>query len=166
MEPGAILNPQDIKEQTFGLSLIKGYNIEEVDQFLEAVYQDYLKLYSEREELQQKVGDLTRHLDTPRDSDEIIKQVIASAQQTAEGIVKKAREDAQELMQDINLLLEQKEKFAKEFRDFLKGWLNFLDNYNSGTHPLSKVSPVEISCQKELSDSPVHRLRSEKPEII
>jgi len=54
MESGAVLKPQDIKEQTFSQSLIKGYSVEEVDRFLELVYQDYSSLYRQIETLQKQ----------------------------------------------------------------------------------------------------------------
>ena len=57
-----MLTPIDIQRQDFEVKL-RGYNADEVDDFLDLVGKDYEKLYRENSELKEQIKQLDRSLE-------------------------------------------------------------------------------------------------------
>lgn len=88
-----MLTPIDIQRQDFGVKF-RGYNDEEVDDFLDLVGRDYEKLYKENGELKEEVRHLTESLEQYKKMEETLQKSIVLAQTAAEDIKKSAAEKA------------------------------------------------------------------------
>lgn len=88
-----MLTPIDIQRQDFEVKL-RGYNADEVDDFLDLVGKDYEKLYKENAELKERVKQLDKTIEQYRAMEETLQQSIVLAQTAAEDIKKSAAEKA------------------------------------------------------------------------
>ncbi len=81
---------RNIDEITFTQS-IRGYNTDEVDDFLDALYEEALKNNKEFDELKKKIEDLESNAGNSGPSAEDSYSVIANAQEEADRIIENAR---------------------------------------------------------------------------
>lgn len=88
-----MLTPIDIQRQDFAVKL-RGYNADEVDDFLDLVGRDYEKLYKDNAELREEVKRLNASLEQYKKMEETLQQSIVLAQTAAEDIKKSAAEKA------------------------------------------------------------------------
>lgn len=88
-----MLTPIDIQRQDFEVKL-RGYNADEVDDFLDLVGRDYEKLYRDNTELREEVKRLNASLEQYKKMEETLQQSIVLAQTAAEDIKKSAAEKA------------------------------------------------------------------------
>lgn len=88
-----MLTPIDIQRQDFEVKL-RGYNADEVDDFLDLVGRDYEKLYKENAELRDQIRQLNRSVEQYKAMEATLQQSIVLAQTAAEDIKKSAAEKA------------------------------------------------------------------------
>ena len=88
-----MLTPIDIQNQDFAVKF-RGYDPDEVDDFLDLLGADYEKLYKENIELRDKVGALTKSVEHYKSMEQTLQQSIMLAQTAAEDIKKNAAEKA------------------------------------------------------------------------
>ncbi len=88
-----MLTPIDIQRQDFEVKL-RGYNADEVDDFLDLVGKDYEKLYKDNAELRDEIKRLNASLEQYKKMEETLQQSIVLAQTAAEDIKKNAAEKA------------------------------------------------------------------------
>ena len=88
-----MLTPIDIQRQDFAVKL-RGYNADEVDDFLDLVGKDYEKLYKENAELREQVKQLDKAVEQYKAMEATLQQSIVLAQTAAEDIKKSAAEKA------------------------------------------------------------------------
>ena len=94
-----MLTPIDIQKQDFDVSF-RGYNADEVDDFLDMVGSDYEKLYKENIELKDRVSSLQASVEQYKTLESTLKDSIILAQKSAEEIKKNASERADNMMND------------------------------------------------------------------
>lgn len=94
-----MLTPIDIQRQDFEVKL-RGYNADEVDDFLDLVGKDYEKLYKENAELREQVKQQEKSLEQYKAMESTLQQSILLAQTAAEDIKKSAAEKADVIMNE------------------------------------------------------------------
>ncbi len=121
------LTPMDIHNKEFSRSF-RGYDEDEVDQFLDEVVQDFEKLYKESLELKERMGILKEQLEYYKSMEGTLKETLVTAQKTAdevmasahkkaEIIIREAEQKAQKIIQDAN---EQVLKIRMEYEETRK----------------------------------------------
>lgn len=153
------LTAMDIKNKEFKSSL-RGYNGEEVDDFLEQVTEDYEAMYKENSTLKEKVLTLKEKLEhyskiettiqntlllaqNAADQAKVLAQkeaeiIIKNANDTAQKIIDKAHMDVMKINDEYENLKQDFFKFRAKYRNFLKTQLetfedlekDFVKNYN------------------------------------
>lgn len=93
------LSPLDIHNKEFGRSF-RGYDEDEVDDFLERVIQDYEGLIRQNKELDQQINDLQEKLKHFTNIEESLSKSIVVAQETAEEVKTNARKEAQLIVKE------------------------------------------------------------------
>ncbi|MEA2510258.1 MAG: cell division initiation protein [Actinomycetota bacterium] len=78
----------------------RGYNQEEVDDFLDKIAETLDRLQRENVALQRRLGELDQTVSTSRTTEDMLKQTLVSAQQAAEEAVAKAKAKADQLLQE------------------------------------------------------------------
>ena len=94
-----MLTPIDIQNQDFAVKL-RGYDADEVDDFLDIIGADYEKLYKENAELREQVKQLDKSIEQYRAMEETLQKSIVLAQTAAEDIKKNAAEKADVIMNE------------------------------------------------------------------
>ncbi len=98
------LSPLDIHNKEFSRSF-RGYDEDEVDDFLERIIQDYEGLIRQNKDLEEKIETLNDRLTHFTNIEESLSKSIIVAQETAEEVKNNARKEAQ-------LILKEAEKNA------------------------------------------------------
>lgn len=88
-----MLAPHELKNKQFQKSF-KGYNPQEVDEYLEFVLEKYTEVYRENSELERKLRIVVTNLDEIKDEEESIRSTLMRAQKMAEKIIADANDRA------------------------------------------------------------------------
>ena len=80
-----MLTPIDIQKQEFDVKF-RGYNADEVDNFLDLVGSDYEKLYKENLELKQQLKTFSKEIENYRAMENSLKESIVLAQTAADDV--------------------------------------------------------------------------------
>ncbi len=90
-----MLTPVDIENKMFKKVKIGGYDIDEVEDFLETVIEDYEKLYKENADLKSKSNTMKDSVSYYKSIEDGINKTIESAQTQAESIKETALKEAE-----------------------------------------------------------------------
>lgn len=121
------LTPLDIHNKEFSRGL-RGYDVDEVNEFLDQVIKDYEALMRDNESLQAKVNELTDKMEHYSDIEESLKKSILVAEKTAEEIKRNANKEAELIIREaeknadriINEALSRTRKIAIEVEELKK----------------------------------------------
>ena len=95
-----MLAPHELKNKTFGKA-VRGYNPNEVDDYIDFLIEKYTELYRENDELERKLKIVVTNLDEIRDEEETIRATLVKAQQLGEKIVREANDKADAITDSI-----------------------------------------------------------------
>jgi cell division initiation protein len=144
------ITPNEISNKDFK-KVFRGYDIDEVDEFLEQLVDDYEKIYKENLSLKEKINLLNEKIEhysniegtlqntlilaqtaaeqakdnSKRDAELIIKD----AQETANNIIKKAEEHVLEINKEHEMLKQNYSMFKSRFEAMLKAQLDSIGKY-------------------------------------
>ena len=117
-----MITPFDIENKKFSKQMMNGYNVEDVDDFLDELVIDYEKNYKELAEANEKIDKLTNELEQYKNLEKTLQNTLVMAQTTAEEvknvakqkadqIVDEAKANAQKQVDELNneIVLKQKE---------------------------------------------------------
>ena len=85
-----MLTPQEVSSKTFPKAVMGGYAMASVDEFLDALTEDYTNLYKENAALKGKVKALMEKMEEYRQVDDAMRSALLAAQKTAKEIVSEA----------------------------------------------------------------------------
>ena len=157
------LTPLDIHHKEFRNSL-RGYNAEEVDQFLDEVADEFERLFKENIDLSEKVDTAEAQVRSYTENEHTIQNTMVAAQRSAEDIVDRARREAEQLVRDAELKAKElvqdalaekqqwqadlsrvrdaEDDFRGKFRDMLKKYLREMGEDSSDSGPASISAPL------------------------
>lgn len=95
-----MITPLDIENKKFSKQMMNGYNVDEVDDFLDDLTLDYSKNYKELTELRDKVAELNNSLEHYKTIEETLQNTLLMAQTTAEDVKKVARQQADQIINE------------------------------------------------------------------
>ena len=95
-----MLTPQDISEKGFVKAVFGGYDMEGVDDFLEAVSADYSALYKENAILKGKLKVLVEKVEEYRSTEDAMRMALLTAQRMGEEITVEANRTKDEMLQN------------------------------------------------------------------
>ena len=93
-----MMKPQEVSTHTFAKAVFRGYNMTMVDEFLDAVTEDYTALYQENATLKSKLKAMVDKLEEYRATEEAMRSALLAAQKTAESILKDAETRRDEIL--------------------------------------------------------------------
>lgn len=97
-----MLTPLDIENKRF-TKTIKGYNVDEVDDFLDQVTIEYEKLYKENAEFKSKLEQLNKELEHYKTVEHTLQNTLLMAQSTAEDIKTMAQKQADQMIDEAKI---------------------------------------------------------------
>ncbi len=98
-----MLTPLDIDNKSFKKTKLGGYDINDVEDFLVQVMEDYEFLYKQNSELKDKVNTMQESVKYYKSIEEGINKTIENAQSEAENIKETAQRDAEYIKRDAEL---------------------------------------------------------------
>ncbi|HER24001.1 MAG TPA: DivIVA domain-containing protein [Candidatus Atribacteria bacterium] len=177
------ITPMDIEQQEFSRSF-RGYNEEEVDDFLDKIVKDYEELINENVRLNEEIEKMQEKLKEFGEIEENLRSALLNAQKSAEemksrvedeakAIIEKAKMEAKALKQqvfqredllknEIDSLRRYKFIFKEKFRSMLNLYLKMLETEDFEEKGNYKLEEDEVTKEKEAKNIP--RERSEKLE--
>ena len=93
-----MITPLDIENKKFNKQMMNGYNVEEVDEFLDELQVDYAKSYKESTTLAAKVEELTNSLNHYKNIETTLQNTLVMAQTTAEEVKNVAKQQADQIV--------------------------------------------------------------------
>ncbi len=143
------ITPMDIEQQEFSRSF-RGYNEEEVDDFLDKIVKDYEELINENVKLNEEIEKIQEKLKEFGEIEETLRSALLNTQKSAEEmrgrvekeakvIIEKAEMEAKALKQqvfqredllknEINNLRRYKFTFKEKFKSMLNLYLKMIEN--------------------------------------
>ena len=94
-----MLTPMDIHNKEFGKSM-RGFNCDEVNEFLNEVVQAYEILYRENREMTDRVEQMEKRLQQYESTEETMRNTLVLAQETGENVKEAARKEADLILQN------------------------------------------------------------------
>lgn len=96
-----MLTPQEIQNQKFERTAfgVRGYDMAQVDQFLDELFNDYSSLYKENAALKTKMRALVDKIEEYRAVDEEMRRTLYNAQVSAKDTVTRAQCEAERILQ-------------------------------------------------------------------
>ena len=97
-----MFTPQQIDQIAFSKATFGGYNMQQVDEFLEPLTEDYVTLYKENALLKSKMRVLVSKLEEYRKNEASMKEAVINAQKTCDKMVREAEEKCAKMLQEAN----------------------------------------------------------------
>ena len=157
-----MFTPQQIDQISFGKATFGGYNMEDVDAFLEPLTEDYITLYKENALLKSKMKVIVSKLEEYRNNEAAMKDAIVNAQKTCDKMVKEAEAKCAQILSDANATasessrnadaqiaaenarVEEAKKVAvekiEELEEQIRSCINALERIKTANLPEPKVS--------------------------
>ena len=95
-----MITPNDIENKVFKKSKMKGYDIDDVEDFLEQLLADYEALYKENAEIKDKFNAMQESISYYKSVEEGINKTIENAQSTADNMKEVAKREAETIKQE------------------------------------------------------------------
>ena len=95
-----MITPLDIENKRFSKQKLGGYNVDEVDDFLDELTLEYGKLYKENAELKEKREELDSDVGKYRNIEATLQNTLVMAQKTADEITAVAKQQAEQIIKD------------------------------------------------------------------
>ena len=95
-----MLTPLDIENKRFGKQMMNGYNVNEVDDFLDELTLEYGKLYKENAELKERREELDSDVGKYKNIENTLQNTLIMAQKTADEITNVAKQQAEQIIKD------------------------------------------------------------------
>lgn len=117
-----MLTPQEVSERAFPKASFGGYNMAQVDEFLDVLTDDYSALYSENAVLKSKMKVLVDKVEEYRSTEEAMRKALMAAQRMADDLVKEAEQKRAQILQEAEAEAQRKvdsirqEAEAEQFR--------------------------------------------------
>ena len=95
-----MITPLDIENKKFGKQMMNGYNVDEVDDFLDELTVDYEKLYKENSELKKAADELNASMGKYRSIESTLQNTLIMAQSAADEVKNNAKAQADQIVRD------------------------------------------------------------------
>lgn len=150
------LTPIDVQQKTFATAL-RGYDLDEVDDFLDAVVVA-LKDYDQRlSDAQERISTLEAELNDKGDAEGAIARALVAAQRSADAIVADAKEQAQRIMADAdseaNELAEARDVERQRLQSEIDGLRAKVSSVRASVAELTAAIPLTLDEIDEVLDA-------------
>ena len=95
-----MITPLDIENKRFGKQKLGGYNVNEVDDFLDELTLEYGKIYKENAELKAQREELDNNVGKYKNIENTLQNTLVMAQKTADEITAVAKQQAEQIIKD------------------------------------------------------------------
>jgi len=168
-----MFTPQQIDQISFGRATFGGYDMQQVDEFLEPLTEDYVTLYKENALLKSKMRVLVGKLEEYRKNETSMKEAVVNAQKTCDKMVAEAEAKCAKMLQGAsataavntqnsealiaaeNARVEEARQAAAakiaELQEQLRTCIQALDRIKNANAPAAKTAGKDVA--DEISDN-------------
>ncbi|MBI4608425.1 MAG: DivIVA domain-containing protein [Candidatus Rokubacteria bacterium] len=107
------ITPVDIRQQQFSVRMFRGYDVHEVDAFLEDVAEDYEQITKENALLKEQLATLEERMRGFEERDRTLQDALIAAQRVSDEMKEAAKREAQLVLRDAEL---EREKLLEAAR--------------------------------------------------
>ena len=122
-----MITPEDIDKQQFSKQF-KGYAVEEVDDFLEELTNDYEVLMLANKKQEDKIKELEAKIDGLSTNTNVLQETLLIAKQTADEMRRRAEEEANMIVGEAKKMLEDRAGNIDQIIEEKQNTLKFLQN--------------------------------------
>ena len=162
-----MFTPQQIEQISFGKATFGGYDMNDVDEFLEPLVEDYITLYKENALLKSKMRILVGKMEEYRKNEASMKDALVNAQVTCDKMVAEAEakcaqmlaaanaaathnaNNANALVAAENSRVEEARKAAtakiEEIQEQMRSCIHALDRIKNANQPTSSPSADDVA---------------------
>lgn len=155
-----MLTPQEVAEHGFSKSRMGGYNMKEVDDFLDELTADFSELYKENASLRGKIKVLAEKISEYRETEDAMRTTLLTAQKMANSMIVQAEEEKKRMIAEAEGAALQRKaeveqevanaeyqlkmaknataQFVESMRELVKQEASFLDQL-----PAIKAEPIQ-----------------------
>lgn len=109
-----MITPLDIENKKFNKQMMNGYNVDEVDDFLDEIQEDYEKNYRELATAKAKIDELTTSLEHYKNIETTLQNTLVMAQKTAEEVKNVAKQKSEQIINEAQQRSEELIRLSKE----------------------------------------------------
>lgn len=109
-----MLTPQEVSEHVFQKASFGGYNMGQVDEFLDVLTADYTSLYNENAVLKSKMKVLVDKVEEYRATEEAMRKALMTAQRFADELVQEAENKKSVMLQEAEVKVQEYLNGAKQ----------------------------------------------------
>ena len=168
-----MFTPQQIDQVSFGRSTFGGYDMQQVDEFLEPLTEDYVTLYKENALLKSKMRVLVGKLEEYRKNEASMKDAVINAQKTCDKMVAEAQAKCAQMLNNAsaaaapaaqntdalvaaeNARVQEARKAAaakiSELQEQLRTCIQALDRIKTANAPAAAPAPAPVQ-DKDVAD--------------
>ena len=159
-----MFTPQQIDQISFGKATFGGYNMNDVDEFLEPLCEDYVTLYKENALLKSKMRVLVGKLEEYRKNEAAMKEAVANAQKTCDKMVHEAEVKCEKMISEAAISgtgntdalvaaeadrVEEARKLAAvkidEIQEQMRSCIQALDRIKLANQPKAEAAPAAVT---------------------
>jgi len=122
------ITPMDIEQQEFSRSF-RGYNEEEVDDFLDKIVKDYEELINENVKLNEEIEKMKERLKEFSEIEESLRSALLNAQKSAEEMKGRVENEAKVMVRKAEIEAELIKQKASQKEDEVKNEIDNLRRY-------------------------------------
>jgi len=122
------ITPMDIEQQEFSRSF-RGYNEEEVDDFLDKIVKDYEELINENVRLNEEIEKMKERLKEFSEIEETLRSALLNAQKSAEEMKGRVESEAKIIIEKADIEAEMIKQRASQREDKVKNEIDNLRRY-------------------------------------
>ena len=168
-----MLTPQEVSARSFTKTMMGGYNMTQVDEFLDELTDNYTSLYKENASLKAKMKVLVEKVEEYRATEDSMRATLLTAQRMADSILKEAEEKRDGILQEAETAAREKldslqkeaeqydkrlqqgreevQRFVTETRRLCEKELRFLEEFP--TLPVEEPQPAEAAVVEEIEEN-------------
>ena len=109
-----MITPLDIENKKFSKQMMNGYNVDEVDEFLDEIMEDYEVNYKELATIRPKIEELESALERYKNIETTLQNTLVMAQSTADEVKNVAKQQADQIITDAQREAEDIIRNSKE----------------------------------------------------
>lgn len=160
-----MLTPQEVAEHGFSKSRMGGYNMKEVDDFLDELTADFSELYKENTVLKGKIKVLAEKISEYRETEDAMRTTLLTAQKMANSMVVQAEEEKKRMIAEAErAALQRKAEVEQEVADAeyqLKMAKNATAQFVEGMRELVKQESSFLDQLPAIKAEPIHPQKAE-----
>lgn len=95
-----MITPLEIENKKFAKQMVNGYNVDEVDDFLDEITKDYERLYKENTSLKQNAETLNTDVSKYKNIESTLQNTLVMAQAAADEVKNAAKQQAEQIIKN------------------------------------------------------------------